>query len=128
VRYLPTIVRILVSADQVDKAERFLAGMEVNAARDQHSLLTGHAIVTEATGLMEEARDLYREAVQRWTDYGFVLEEGQAHLGLARCLINLGDRAAATEPLQKARAIFTKLQARPLTEEVDRHLEQAVAL
>jgi hypothetical protein len=71
---------------------------------------------------MEEARDFYQEAAQRWADYGFVLEEGQAHLGLARCLIALGDKGAATEPLQKARVIFARLGAVPLIEETDSYL------
>jgi hypothetical protein len=57
-----------------------------------------------------------------------VLEEGQAHLGLARCLIALGDEQAAIGPLQKAGAIFARLGAIPLVEEVDRHLGQATAL
>ncbi len=50
------------------------------------------------------------------------------YLGLARCLIGLGDQATAIESLHKARAIFTKLQARPLLDEVDRHLDRATAL
>ena len=104
-----------------------MAGMVVSAARDQHSLLTGHAIVAEAKGKIEEGRELYQEAAQRWADYGYVLEEGLAYLGLARCLIALGDREAATEPLQKARAIFSRLDAVPLLTETDGYLQQAEA-
>jgi hypothetical protein len=52
--------------------------------------------------------------MQRWVDYGFVLEEGQARLGFARGLIALDDREAARGPLQKARAIFSRLGAVPL--------------
>ena len=126
--YLPTVVRVLISAGQVDEAENFLTGVQVSAARDQHSMLTGHALVTEAIGSTEDARDLYQEAARRWADYGFLLEEGQAHLGVGRCLIALGDRESATEPLQDARAIFTKLRARPLINEVDSHLGGVVAL
>jgi tetratricopeptide (TPR) repeat protein len=55
----------------------------------------GIAILAEAKGLTDEARALYQQAAERWADYGFVLEEGQAHLGLARCLIALGDEQAA---------------------------------
>ena len=124
-RYLPTAVRVLISAQRVNEAEEFLAGMEVSAARDQYSLFTGRAIVTEATARNEEARDLYQTAAQRWADYGFVLEEGQARLGLARCLVALGDRAAASEELQKARTIFERLGAVPLLNEVEGYLGQA---
>jgi len=76
---------------------------------------------------MEQARNLYEQAAQRWADYGFVLEEGQAHLGLARCLIAVGDRQAATEPLQKARAIFSRLGAVSLLNETDTYLQQREA-
>ena len=53
-----------------------------------------------------------------------MLEEGQAHLGLARCLIALGDRESATIPLpQRARTIFERLGTVPLLgEEVDGYL------
>jgi hypothetical protein len=96
--------------------------------RDRHCALTAKAIIAEVHDDTAQALDLYTEAARRWADYGFVLEEGQAHLGLARCLIALGDRQAATEPLQKARAIFSKLGAVPLIDEVDHHLGQATAL
>ncbi|MDQ3660257.1 MAG: hypothetical protein M3454_04185, partial [Actinomycetota bacterium] len=127
-RYLPMVVRVLVWADQVDDAEKFMSGMAVRAARDQHALLMGHAIVAEASGRIEKACDLYREAASRWADYGFVLEEGQAHLGLARCLLALGDHVAVAEPLQRAGAIFKRLDARPLLDDVDRTSAQATAL
>jgi len=59
----------------------------------------GKGILAEAEGQIDEARALYQDAAQRWADYGFMLEEGQAHLGYARCLIALGDRESATIPL-----------------------------
>jgi len=46
-------------------------------------------------------------AAQPWADYGFTLEEGQGHLGLARRLITLSEPQVATEPLKKARAMPT---------------------
>jgi hypothetical protein len=60
-------------------------------------------------------------------DYGFVLEEGQAQHEYARSLIVLGDHDTAREALEKARAIFSKLGARPLIDEVDRHLGEAIS-
>jgi len=127
-RCMPTAVRVLILADEVDEAHEFLSEMDVSAARDRHSVLTGKAIVTEAKGRLEDARGLYSQAAQRWADYGSVLEEGQAYLGLARCLISLGDRDAATESLLRARALFANLDARPLLDEVDRISAKATAL
>ena len=126
-RELPTAIRILTSADQLDEADELLAGMVVSAVRDQHSLLTAHAIVAEARDEIGQARDFYQQAAQGWADYGFVFEEGQAHLGLARCLFALGEKGAATELLQKARAIFSRLGAVPLINETDTYLDQAQA-
>ena len=93
-----------------------------------HSAVSARAILAEAETNFADARDLYKRAAQSWGEYGFALEEGQAHLGQARCLIALGDREDATEPLQKARAIFSRLGAQPLTDEVDRYFGQDTAL
>ena len=127
-RYLPELIRALVRTGHHETAKQLLVNEEdVHIPRDRHSALTAHALVAEAEGHIEQARDLYERAAQRWADYGHVLEEGQAHLGLARCLIALGDREAATEPLQKARAIFSRLGAVPLINETDTYLAQAEA-
>lgn len=99
----------------------------MTATRVVNCVLTGHAILAEAKGHMDDARRLYHEAARRWVDYGFVLEEWQAHLGLARCLIALGDHGAPTERLQKTRVIFSKLGAVPLLNETDTYLAQAEA-
>jgi len=124
-RHLPTALRVLVSAGKIEKAVSFAHGVEVTATRDRYCVLTGRAILAEAQGRTEEARELYRQAVERWADYGFVLEEGQAHLGLARCLMALGNGSAATESLHRARAIFSRLGAVSLIQEVDGHLSEA---
>jgi class 3 adenylate cyclase/tetratricopeptide (TPR) repeat protein len=124
---LPTALRILIVADELDRAENFVRGLEVFATQAVNFVLTGRAILAEARGDIAEASTLYQEASQRWADYGLVLEEGQAHLGLARCLIVLGDREAAIEPLKNARAIFSRLGAVPLLGETDGYLQQAQA-
>jgi class 3 adenylate cyclase/tetratricopeptide (TPR) repeat protein len=126
-RHLPTALRVFNSAGQLDKAETFASGIKVTATRDVNCVLTGQAILAEAKGRAAEARDLHQQAAQRWADYGFVLEEGQAHLGLARCLITLGDREGATVPLRKAQTIFSHLGAVPLLKEVEGYLGKAQA-
>jgi tetratricopeptide (TPR) repeat protein len=126
-RHLPTALRVLIAVGEVERAGRFANAIEVTATRDVNCVLTGQAILAEATDEIEQARDLYQEAAQRWADYGFVLEEGQAHLGLGRCLIALGDRGTAKETLQKARVIFAKLDAVPLIQETDSYLQAEAA-
>jgi len=126
-RHLPTALRVLISSRDLAKTVEFMQGMDVTTTRDVNCVLTGQAIVAEAKSDLDEARDLYQDAARRWADYGFVLEEGQAHLGLARCLIALGEKQAATEPLQKARVIFSRLGAVPLIEETDSCLQAEAA-
>jgi class 3 adenylate cyclase/tetratricopeptide (TPR) repeat protein len=127
-RFLPDVVRVLTAAGRLELAEaQSVDESAVAATRDRNSALTAKAILLQAQGALADAAVLFEGAAQRWADYGFVLEEGHAHLGLARCLIALGDRAAATEPLHKARATFSRLGAIPLLEETDGHLQRAQA-
>ena len=127
-RHLPTAVRVLVEAGEVARAEEFMNGMEVAALRDRNCLLTGRAVVAEAKQEHDQATDLYDDAAQRWADFGFVLEHGQALLGVARCMLALEKSSNALPRLHRAREIFTKLEARPLIEEVDTQLQRATAL
>jgi class 3 adenylate cyclase/tetratricopeptide (TPR) repeat protein len=127
-RHLPDATRVLISAGEVDLAMTLVPDeSSVHTTWARHGVLTARALLTEAGGNVEEALGLYREAAKRWAEFGFVLEEGQAHLGLARCLIVLGDRQAATDPLHKARAIFSGLGAIPLIEETDSYLQAEAA-
>jgi tetratricopeptide (TPR) repeat protein len=122
-RRLPEIIRALVHTRHLGPAKKLLVDeSDVHMTRDRHSAMTAHALVAEAEGHIEQALDLYIQAAQRWRDYGSVPEEGYALLGVGRCLIALGDREAAREPLQKARAIFLRLGAVPLIDEVDGYL------
>ena len=85
-----------------------------------HSALSIGGNIAEAEQKYAEACDSYEVAIHAWNSYGDIFEHAHALLGLARCLIALGDREAATEPLHKARAIFSSLGALPLVS--DRHL------
>ncbi len=126
-RHLPTAIRILTWAGDVAGAKNFMKDMEVAALRDRNCLMTGRAIVAEAKQDHDQAIELYDDAAQRWADFGFALEHGQALLGAARCLLALGRSTDALPRLHRAREIFTKLEARPLIEEVDTQLQRATA-
>jgi len=126
--HLPTVVRILVGAGEVSRAEHFMKGMDVVFLRDRNCLLTGQALVAEAKHEHERAVELYDDAAQRWAGYGFALEHGQALLGNARCSLALARSGDALPQLHRAREIFTKFEAQPLIEEVDTQLQRATAL
>jgi tetratricopeptide (TPR) repeat protein len=89
--------------------------------------VTAQAVLAEAQGDLQEAAKLYADAGDRWSNFGVVLEHGQALLGLGRCTARLGRRSSARDWLLDARKIFTQLDARPLLAETDGWLHQVTA-
>ncbi|MGQ0668477.1 MAG: ATP-binding protein [Actinomycetota bacterium] len=126
--FLPDTVRFCAATGRIDLAERLVAGAPESAARFRHGALTARAILAEAKGRLDEAADLYAEAAERWTEYGFVLERGQALLRLGRCSLGLGRSGEAIDRLHLARVVFDGLGAKPLLAATDDLLEQATAL
>jgi hypothetical protein len=116
-----------VAVGEVEAASSLVVDTEVSAARDLFCVLAARAIVAEARDEIEQARYLYPETAERWAEYGIVLEERQAHLGLAPCLLALSDGRGATEPLDKARGIFSRLGPLPPLNQTDAYLERAEA-
>lgn len=127
-RHLPTVVRVLIWAGELAKAEDFVKDMDVAALRDRNCLLTGRALVAEARADHHQAIELYDDAAQRWADFGFALEHGQALLGAARSMLVVGRSGDVLPRLNQAREIFTKLEARPLLAEIGAQLQRATAL
>jgi hypothetical protein len=124
-RHLPEILRLSVAAGALDLAARLLDGNANRAARHQHSVLSGRAVLSEAHGKPEEASALHVEAARRWAEYGFALEHGQAALGAGRCLVAVGRHREAADHLLEARRTFELLRAGPLLADVDRALARA---
>ena len=96
--------------------------------REQHAVVTAQAIAAESGGRLEEAVTLHTDAAQRWAEFGFMLEEGQALLGASRCLLQFRKTAEASLSLRQARKIFVHLGAKPLVDEADAHLQQVIAI
>jgi hypothetical protein len=111
-----------VAAGAIPLAERLLESSGHAAARHRHSVLAGRAVLAEARGKREEASALHAEAAERWADYGFLLERGQAALGAGRCLVAIGRHREAATWLGEAREAFGALRAGPLLAEADRTL------
>ncbi|MBA3716730.1 MAG: AAA family ATPase [Actinobacteria bacterium] len=123
--YLSEAVRVCVAAGASEQAASLVAGTEMSTPRSRHAVLTARAVIAEAAGRFDEALQLYGDATRGWAEFGCVLEQGQTLLGRARCLVALGRRDEAREPLTEARSIFARLGATPLADEVDRLLAQA---
>jgi len=124
-RHLPEAVRVSVAAGAIRLAERLLDGSGHRAARHQHSVLAGRAVLTEAQGRLHEATALYAQVAEDWARYGFALEHGEAALGAGRSLVALDRHHEAAAHLVEARRIFDRLGAGPLLAEADRLLAQA---
>jgi class 3 adenylate cyclase/tetratricopeptide (TPR) repeat protein len=124
-RHLPEAVRACAAAGAIPLAERLLESSAHAASRHRHSVLAARAVLAEARGRLEEAGALHAEASERWADYGFALERGQAALGAGRCLVALGRHHEAMAPLDEARGVFAALGAAPLSGEAERILARA---
>ena len=71
------------------------------------ALVTARAILAEARGEGEDAAILYREAARGWSEWGSVVQQAYALVGLGRC----GDEEAGREGM----LTFERLRAVPFT-------------
>jgi tetratricopeptide (TPR) repeat protein len=122
---LPDLVRVCMAAGELILVRRLLDGLEVHAAGLRHCLTTARALLAEAQGDLEPAADLHTQAATGWSNYGNLPEHGQALLGLGRCLARL-QHPQARDRLRQARAIFARLDARPLVAESDSWLQRSL--
>jgi hypothetical protein len=103
-----------------------LEGAEAPAARYQHCLVTGQAVLAEARGDLQEAAELYADASDRWSSFGVVLEQGKPSWALGAARLGL----AADHPYAtgcSTRRVFVQLDARPLVAETDGWPHQVAA-
>ncbi len=99
--------RIAIASGEPELAEAFLErSTDSSAAWNVCAHLTARAMLTESAGRSDEAAALFREAAERWGEYGSVVERGYALLGVGRC----GDAKA----LREGEAIFSSLGASPV--------------
>jgi len=121
VRELPAAARIRAAAKAAPAGLALLpADDEVFFARGRHSVASARAALTEATGELEEALNLYSTAAEGWRTFGCVPERAQALLGQGRCLLGLGRRAEAAPLAREAHELATSLGALPLIAEAGR--------
>jgi class 3 adenylate cyclase/tetratricopeptide (TPR) repeat protein len=125
---LPELVRSALTAGDPDLAARLADGVAPIYPMHEHALVTARALIRERDGSHAVAAELFADAAERWERFGIPWERAQALLGLGRCLVELGRREEAAEPLQRAREIFGSLGAKPAIVEADRLLESANAI
>jgi class 3 adenylate cyclase/tetratricopeptide (TPR) repeat protein len=125
---LPDALRVCATAKAIGLGERLIEAIAERTERAAHAVVTAQAVLAEAHGELERAAEQYADIAERWGEFGFLLERGQALLGAGHSLLGLGRGRAAAVKLEEAREIFARLQARPLVTEADAFVEQAAAL
>jgi ATP/maltotriose-dependent transcriptional regulator MalT len=125
-KQLPDLARLCVATGRVALARDLVDQVRLPTARHRHARLTAQAVIAEASGHLDQAARAHRQAAAHWAAYGHLFERGRALLGLGRCL-PLQRRPEAEQHLQEARAVFTRLDARPLLAETDHLLSRPVA-
>jgi hypothetical protein len=116
---LPDLVRVAVAEGAAELAGGLADRVRSPATRHRHGVATARAVLTEATGDQAGAAGLYDAAGAAWSAFGHVLEEAMALLGAGRCLARLDRPGPAAKRLRAARALLTRLGARPLLAEAD---------
>jgi tetratricopeptide (TPR) repeat protein len=126
--FLPVAVRMLVAVGAIDDAEEMIARAGSSGSRRlQLAFETAKAIVAEARGELEDAEARYGSLGERWTAYGFGLEEARARQSRGRVLLALGREEEARGELERARELIEPLGAAPLLADIDALLERAYA-
>ena len=98
--------RIATASGWFELLDLFLDGSEQASAWDSCARPAALAGLAEARGQLEEAGELYRRAADRWAEFGSVVEQAYALLGLGRC----GNARASLQ----GEAIFASLGASPV--------------
>jgi tetratricopeptide (TPR) repeat protein len=120
--YIPEAVRAAIGAGDPELARKLAAGLRPVLPVHQQVLATTQALLAEQLGEHEQAVAGFMDAAARWQAFGVPYEEGQALLGMGRCLTALGRAPEAAAPLIGARSVFGRLGARPAFAEADRRL------
>ena len=121
---VPVVARILVAADDLDRARALVASIEPLFTRGRLSRDTGLAIVAEAEGRAAEAAQAYAEVADGWGAFGHLLAQAQNLLAAGRTLATIGEPDDARSALTEATGLFRRLRAAPLTEEAEHLLAQ----
>ena len=116
---LPTWVRTLIDLGELDLAERLAANLATTNPLARHVHVATDAILAEAHGDHVAALAGYTDTEQRMHDFTMVVEEAYALLGQGRCLVVLSRPEEAAPVLERARDMFTTMDARPALTEVE---------
>jgi hypothetical protein len=103
------MVRLLIAADEMERAEAWASSAINPVRRGEILALTVQAMMSEARGSSTEALRLHEKAASAWEDYGFVLEQALALNAIGRIKVGFGDDLSAQVAIERASRIFENL-------------------
>jgi hypothetical protein len=124
---LPALARAAAQAGEPELVARLAVDVPETLPSQQHALASARALQAEASGDFAGGARLHAHAANRWEQFGSVLEHAHALLGHGRCLTQLAD-PDADQPLRRARALFTSMNARARVAECDSFIAQTAKL
>lgn len=110
----PEVIRLCLAHGEVELAAQVLGDRPVHVARTQHAVVTGRALLAEASGDLEGAARLFGDVAEAWGSYGDPFERAHALDGWARCLEKLGSVAGCADARDEAAKLFAGLGIPPL--------------
>jgi ATP/maltotriose-dependent transcriptional regulator MalT len=124
-RYL---VAVLLAQGRVEDAKKLLAF----AARDvpeedpyaRAAFLVAEALVATAAGERTAAATSFAEALRLLDEQQLLIDLAETRIELARALRTFGDEGGARAELQRARAVFARMDARTFVAEIDAELSE----
>jgi hypothetical protein len=123
---LPELLRTTLALGDTGLAHHVVEDVEPRTPLAEHALASARAQPAEADHRHADAAQLYREAGERWQQFGNLPERAYALLGQGRCLRALGD-ASAEVPLAEARDLFASMGYKPALAETEKLLAETVA-
>lgn len=105
----PEVIRLCLAHGEVELATRVLGDRPVHVARTQHAVVTGKALLAEASGDHETAAQLFADAAEAWASFGDPFERAHALDGRARSLERLGRGDGCADARREAADLFAGL-------------------
>ena len=117
--------RVAAAVGQTAPVKRILTDRFPPLPRADLQRLSARAVLAEASGALEDALGMHKEAAAGWTTFGNVFESAHAYAGAGRCAVALGN--SGNGDLLEARRLFAKLGATPHIAAVDELLGGSAA-
>jgi len=123
---LPGLLRTTLALGDTELAQHIFEGVEPRTPWAEHAVASARAQLAEADQRHADAAQLYREASERWRQFGNLPERAYALLGQGRCLAALS-KPDAEAPLREARELFASMGYRPALAETEALLGESEA-